>query len=284
MKRLISIYLITILAIIVSSCEEDVLDKKPLDIISDAVVWNDPNLIDAFFTNVYYRMTVLTNEVADNSTWGSDGWFNITQVIEISDEALGCWTQNTSYAYRYGLDISGEIYGQWPLLPWWEESYKIIRSLNEFIERIPSSPVEEDYKTARLAEARFLRAYNYFSMVKRYGGIPLITKVQNRNDPEEELFPHRAKEKEVYDFVISEMALIADDLPELRDSPEYGRPTKYAALALQSRAALYAGSIAQYGTVELDGVVGIESSESQGYYEQAYEAAKTIMETSPHGL
>lgn len=283
MKKIINILLLA-LFIGTTACIEDVLDKSPLGIISDDVVWNDPALIDAYLTSTYNRMAILTNEVPNNSYFGGVMWFNINMVTEVSDEVKGNWIENSGYAYKFGLDVNGSISGIAPLLPWWEESYKVIRSLNEFIQRVESAPVDEDYKKERIAEARFLRAYNYFAMVKRYGGIPLITELQHINDSEDILFPKRATEKEIYDYVLSEIDAIANDLPEARTSADYGRPTKYSAIALKSRAALYAGSIAQFGTVQLNGLVGIDGSASTGYYQQAYDAAKVIMESGDYTL
>jgi hypothetical protein len=70
---------------------------------------------------------------------------------------------------------------------------------------------------------------------------------------------------------------ILSDLPQEKASVRYGKPTKYTALALKSRAALYAGSIAQYGTVQLEGVVGIERGKATSFYQQAYDAANQII-------
>jgi hypothetical protein len=119
-------------------------------------------------------------------------------------------------------------------------------------------------------------------MVKRYGGVPLVTttldydysgKVDNLQVP-------RAKESEVYDFIINEAEAIKNDLPA--DINEKSRASKGAALAMECRAALYAGSIAKYGastpTVSLPGgEVGIPASQADGYYTIALRAAQEII-------
>ena len=63
-----------------------------------------------------------------------------------------------------------------------------VRSMN-LSRKVPDSPLSQELKDTRVAEARFLRAFSYFAMVKRYGGVPLILKAQQLTDPEEELFP-----------------------------------------------------------------------------------------------
>ncbi|TCK80857.1 RagB/SusD family nutrient uptake outer membrane protein [Albibacterium bauzanense] len=255
--------------LIFSTC--NVLDKEPLDVIPETIVWNDEKLVDSYLTGAYLNTTVLNNE-ADDVANSSKPFFSIFYVNNVSDESKS--TSNFSgNAYQYkvnGLKINGG------LLEYWERPYKVIRTLNEIIENLPSSTVSETFKKEKIAEARFLRAFNYFYMVKRYGGVPLITKVQQSTDPEEELYPKRNTEQEVYDFVISEAKEILNDLSQIDDS-NWGRPSRYAALALISRAALYAGSIAEYGTVELGGVVGIERSQANRYYQESMKASSQII-------
>ena len=271
-----------LLLMVATSCE-DVLDKQPLDIISDSDVWNDEVLIKAYLTQAYAEMYIFTNEVPAGGTgwnnfWSSESWVLWGFVNDVSDECKFGYNAG-GYQFKAGnLNIGGG------LLEWWEYSYKVIRNLNVFLQKAPNSPIDDDLKANLMAQARFLRAYSYFSMVKRYGGVPLITVPQEATDPEEELYPVRDKEQVIYDFVLSEMDEIADDLPEENTSADYGTPTKYAALALKSRAALYAASIAKFGTVKLDGVVGIPSSLADDYYQKSYDAAKKIMTESNYSL
>jgi len=120
-------------------------------------------------------------------------------------------------------------------------------------------------------------------MVKRMGGVPLITKSL--------VFPiggdittfqvARSKEYEIYDFVIAESEDIKNSLPV--DATIKSRATKAAALALECRAAIYAGSIAKYGAmtplVSLPGdIVGIPANKSQEYYTKALSAANEIID------
>lgn len=289
MKRIFHI----IIAVGFFTACQDVLEKQPLDMISDAVVWSDPVLIEAYLAQQYKFTPVL---VQDANTCVS-GWslspisvtgdinFDYYRSIEfggalilnsMSDEGLSGWVPATPDSWkRNGITIGGGF------SEYWELPYKVIRNLNEFIERVPNSPVDPSLAVLRTGEARFLRAFNYFSMVKRYGGVPLITQVLQLDDPEEALYPARNSEKEIYDFIISEMDAIAEDLKETVD---FGRPTREVAMALKCRAALYAASIAQFGTVQLNGLLGIPSSEAGSYYQKAYNAASEIINSGRHSL
>jgi hypothetical protein len=221
-----------------------------------------------------------------NRDWtsaGTYGFGNAAQIfgvgltMDVSDETKytdGSWRDLKSVKAN-GINSDGGV------MEYWGSAYYTIRNLNEFIDKVPSSPINDDLKKLRIAEARFIRAYNYFAMVKRYGGVPLITKVPKIDDSEDVLFPKRNTEKEIYDFVIAETTAIAEDLAK---TTEYGRANKWAALALNCRAALYAASVANFGVVQLNGLLGISKSEANNYYQKAYDAANTIITSGPYQL
>ena len=92
------------------------------------------------------------------------------------------------------------------------------------------------------AESRVLRAYFYFDLVKRYGGVPLITKVLKYGENTD--LPRNSFD-EIIDFIVQEVDGAKDSLQtnwKNYDAGRDGRFTKGAALALKSRASLYAAS------------------------------------------
>jgi hypothetical protein len=97
----------------------------------------------------------------------------------------------------------------------WRLGHLGFRHLNLFLERCAEAKaLSEGDKKRLLAEARFLRANYYFEMVKRMGGVPLILQSMTYDfsgDPTYLQFP-RAKEQEMYDFVISEGEAIKNDV------------------------------------------------------------------------
>lgn len=268
MKKIHILLLSTVLFI--TSCD-DVLDKEPLDIISDAAVWSDPALIDSYLLECYAEM-VFAWETEYNASGPGDGfyvWFPMNYQLTIADEAGRGWTPVRK---SQNIGPGGGIVEYW--------AYPTIRRLNEFLEQLEPAALEASYKSERMAEARYLRAHAYFNLVKRYGGVPLITRVQQLDDPEEELNPARNKEAEIYDFIISELDAIKNDLV----GSQAGRATKWAAEALKSRAAMYAGSIATWGNVELDGLVGIPAGSANQYWQASYDASKEIITTGGFSL
>jgi hypothetical protein len=279
MKKIISLIVLVTLGTCFS-CNKDVLNKQPLSVISDANVFKDPALINAYLTQVYYDMPFLGNDCNASGSFDGDGSWHAFDINDVSDESFPQfrdWNPSNAFTYKYGnLNINGG------LLDWW--GYNTVREINQFLEKLPSSPLAAEEVKAKMAEARFLRAFCYFAMVKRYGGVPLITKVQNATDPHDSLYPKRATEQSIYDFIIAEADAAATDLPEVLNTDNIGRPCKYAALALKSRAALYAGSIAQFGTVQADGVVGIPSSAAKPYYQASYDASQAIIKSGKYAL
>ncbi|MDR1155738.1 MAG: RagB/SusD family nutrient uptake outer membrane protein [Bacteroidales bacterium] len=292
------------LMVAATSCTEDVLDKAPLMEYTDVTVWSNVELMEAFLAEQYANTPVMIGDATCSYKTGNvpmnrdgradadrdimDGTYKIGNSAAVQGPLLTMdLTDETKYnggarinlaGYKAnGISISGGV------LEWWENAYYTIRSLNDFIARAPGSPLSPELVQTRIAEARFLRAFCYFAMVKRYGGVPLLKEVPYPDSPDELLYPKRNSEKELWDFIIEETAQIADILPDI-SATDYGRANKWAALALNCRAALYAGSIAQYGTVQLDGLLGMSAGEAAGYYQAACNSAKRIMTEGPFAL
>ena len=261
-----------ILLLVFSSCFKDVLDKQPLDTISDAQLWNDPALIDGYLRECYGQMKFYMDG-NDNSNYGH--YVNPqTTPNTIADEAIN-FSRPTWNHFLYWNDV----------YPWW--NYNLVRQLNIFLSKMKTAEVSEDVRKSRIGEARFLRAFSYFNMVKRYGGVPLILEELKLDSPEEKMFPKRAKEEEVYQFIINEIDTITQGnfLKKSLAPSEMGRPSHYAALALKSRVALYAGSIAKFTSekalselVQSDGRIGIPAAKANYFFQASYNASKEIID------
>ncbi len=174
-----------------------------------------------------------------------------------------------------GLGIGGGT-----SLGWW--GYSSVRNVNQFIEGVTKANFPAAQINEWLGEARFIRAYYYFGMVKRYGGVPLVTNVQDFTGSNlDQLKIPRNTEKEIYDFIASELDTAA---LLLNETSTVGRVNKYVAYALKSRAMIYAASEAAYGTVQLNGLVGIPASNAAAYWQDAYDAANMIMSSGKYTL
>ncbi len=255
--------------LMLASCKK-ILNKEPLNIISDAQVWNDQALSEAYLDQVLSEMTFLfancdydpTGALANIHVW------DIHDQVTRSDEARHAYPWYPTFT-TWGpglLDKNGGFNEQW--------LYTTTRKCNVFVEEMKTSTLEPQTKQYLNARARWARAMCYFAMVERYGGVPLITEVQDINAPNDSLFVPRAKEEDIYKFIISEMDAIT---PDLSASEVPGYPSKWAALALKSRAAMYAASIAEWGTVQLEGTVGIPAVDAASFWQQCYDASDSII-------
>lgn len=263
------IYSILLLSLITVSCE-DYLDKEPLDIITDSVVWQDPALIDAFLADLYKRVDFI--ELRGDGTEQT----SLAMIASMGGEGRSFGGHHLSYKASTNVITSVGINSQ---LDYWK--FRNIREVNYFIEKIQESPLDQGLIEQYISEVRFLRSYMYFQMVIRFGGVPIITKAQAFDALEEEIFVPRNSEKEVYDFIIDEMTAISEILPSQN---ERGRPSEMAALALKSRAALYAASIAKYGTQQLNGLLGFNSADESYYAQISYDASNDIINSGLHYL
>lgn len=266
MKR---IFLILLGLSLTLSCE-DPFDLTPTDIISETFVFEDAGLADAFIGDLYNRAQFHMTSGGTNINMGFiNSWGGEHRNFAPWQAAFGQVT-NTPYN-----ESGARLLDYWP--------YNNIREANVFIENIAkSATLDADYTAVRSAEARFIRAWEYFEMVKRFGGVPIITQAQGTEASDEELFVSRNSEKEVYDFIGSEMDAISQILPGVADQD--GRATKWAALALKSRAMLYAASVARNGKQQLNGLLGFPAADAEGYFQQSLAASKEIMDNGPFSL
>lgn len=265
MKNLKSYICLLCTAALVFSCN-DILETSSTKILTNEKVWSSKDAIDAYLGQLYNEMQVEDFEYQP----GTDGQYLST----LTDEAVRAYTWGSANQQL----IPEGIYG------WW--GYVQIRNINLFLESIgTASMLTENQRKMYEAEARFCRAFGYFAMVKRYGGVPLVTKVQKLEGQDvETLRLPRNKEYEIYDFIKAECQAIESLLPEKRTDNEQYRATRYAVNALECRAMLYAATEAKYGNVQLDGLVGIPADKAEGYFKDAKAAAKKIIDSGKFAL
>lgn len=214
-----------------ASCA-DILDKKPLTEISDNDLWSDPALLKAFVNSRYNQVGVNGAESMQSS---------IVDETELT-WLRGCETHN--FARLSPTDL-GRMNGAW--WGWdnrsWSTKWTNISNCNIFFERVDNVGfTDETEKTKLVGQVRFIRAFEYWDLIARWGAMPIITKSFSINDREEIVGQKRNTYKECIDFLVSELDQAAKELPANWSGDDYGRATSVAALALKSRILLYAAS------------------------------------------
>jgi len=276
MKAYKLILLAAVLSFTATACAN--LDLEPKGILDEATLFNSEFGVKKYFAGLYNYMPIedflykASNEGGvgyghGNSNGSTGNWW----------EALKSYgsTSCAETAGRHG-DLSG-AWGFWP--------YDKIRDVNTFISNFPN--YRENFTEARyeelLAEAYFIRAYYYFGLVKRYGGVPIVTEVLDPTAPTEELQIPRNTEYECWNFIKSDLEYAM--AKGSKDKSNCQRGNAYAAAALMSKTMLYAASVAKYngytgitGEATDLGLMGMDPSYAKDFYQAAYDACKFISE------
>lgn len=129
----------------------------------------------------------------------------------------GSWTQIGAFQKLNDTNIT-RVSGIWNIF------YQSIRCANLVIQNSPTNNADA---AVYVAEAKFLRAFAYFHLVRNWGGVPIRTE----SNMSETAVPKSTKE-EVYNFIVSDLLEAEKVLPEKRD--EFGRPSKWAVKTLLS--------------------------------------------------
>ncbi|WP_336891840.1 RagB/SusD family nutrient uptake outer membrane protein [Flavicella sp.] len=216
------------LLVMLTSCGEDFLDVQNLNDLDITTVYKTEEDLTLALNHLYFSLPRLDLE-DDLNSQNSDQAYLVPYF----------WTDDAVHRSISGAGTNGSDF------LWGDNTrslrtfyrYQDIADINFFLEALPDATFTTEENRVRFAaEARFLRAWIYESMVFAYGDVPLLT---NTIGPAEQ--PFRTPRQEVFNFVISELDEIDDILPERYDeTSDAGRITKGAVLALKSRAYLNA--------------------------------------------
>ena len=278
-KLLLIITFITLL----SSCEK-VLDLEPNDRISATQLFSDERGLKTVLATLYNRCPIEDYNYVPNSTMNMTG---------TNPELGGGWsldahTDNMVIVSNGGDAVAPTNDGYW--------DYTGVRYINSFLATIKSlkgTLLSEAVYNRLWSEAHWIRAYTYYALASRYGGVPIIKVVQEIGGDNSQLYVPRSTEKQTWDFVLAECDSAIMYLPATVTSTEGDlRATKWAAYALKSRAALHAASLAKYwGNAPLTGpavdaklVGGMTLADANNYYLQCIEASKAIIDNSGKDL
>lgn len=250
-----------------ASCHK--LNVVPQSIVQDADAFGSLGGVTAYMAGLYRYLPI-----EDFKYDVRNGFNQYSQFYTTSN-----FTGEGMNSFESGMENEGFGY--------WNDAYTLIRNANYFMQTIPQyAPVFNDTAEVDrwIGEAHFLRAYTYLALAKRYGGVPILTRVETY--PQEslaELKVPRSSEQATWDFIGSDLDTAISMLGPA--SEQQGRANKYIAAGIKSRAMLYAGSIAKYNTIiNVDNrsggngarVQGIVSSEAVRYFKAAYDAAKIV--------
>jgi hypothetical protein len=118
---------------------------------------------------------------------------------------------------------------------YWIGQWQAVNRANQVITNVPKIEMDATLKNRLIAEARMLRAYFYFNLVRIYGGVPIYDGLPADGNYRKA----RNSAAEVYNFIASDLTAAAAVLPQTYSAADRGRVTKGAALGLLSKVYLY---------------------------------------------
>jgi hypothetical protein len=228
MKKILFISAI-ILLVIAGGCD-DFLDTTPTDRISDKVVWQDVETA-TLYCNTFYAYIDRYGLFASPSQFSGNLTEGLTETFKYGSNVPGSRAGDANMIVfnpsRIGPDQN--------LLNVWATTYERIRRVNEFLVNMRDfADFDETTNRTFEAQARFFRAYLYFQLAKRHGGVILYTDLNFEKDK------NRSSAEDTWNLIESDLDFAASVLPREWDAANAGRLTKGAVFAFKSRAMLYA--------------------------------------------
>lgn len=241
------------------SCS-DFLDVNPHDSISDAAVWGNMDLAEAFLNNCYIYVEGENENGVPFCSYTDEMFHRTGYATEVyTSGQVSCDNYNVGFS-----DARGNT---------WYFYYSAIKKVNQLLENIDQVPLsgtsDENRKTEIVGQAYFLRAFFYHQLYSLYGRIPLVS---HTFDIDSEWTETRAEMDEVADFIVADCDNAIEKLPlTYSGSEDFGRATKGAAMAVKARTLLYKASP----------LFGTPSTEK---WQEAAKAHKDIIDSGVYSL
>lgn len=266
-----------ITATFLGSCS-DFLDQVPDDRQTIEEVFQKKGSTEQYLANIYTYVRDESNQ------WQGNPW------TSNSDEMVTPWTNYPTYQINVGNWQAADS-----PFSFWAHYYNGIRAATYFINHIDENGelqrINPELIVQYKAEARFLRAYYYFMLMRQYGPVVLVGEEELPVDAEAiDLQLPRSPFDVCVRYVVDELNLAAADLEMEYTNINVGRATKGAALAFKSRVLLYAASPLYNGNTMFSGFKNQDGTQliSQSYdvskWEEAADAAKAVIDLYPGGL
>ena len=230
-KILLNISLALALGFSISSCNDWLDGVEQTSTVSDEIVWQDEAYVDKY-VNAFYTYLNKYGQFGEAQFSGSLTE-SLTETFKYGSVALGdrAGHPNNYVTNPDVISPDGCRYNIWDK----DLAYGNIRQMNQFLvmqKKYSTFPDDKNLKWE--AQVRFFRAYVYFQLAKRHGGVILYDDLPTSNDKA------RSTAADTWQFIADDLDFAATNLPKEWDAANKGRVTKGAAYALKSRAMLYA--------------------------------------------
>ncbi|CAN5917575.1 RagB/SusD family nutrient uptake outer membrane protein [soil metagenome] len=219
-------YLILSAVILAAGCQssDQLLDVVSPTTVSDAIFWTQEAEAQLFVTGTYSALP---------------GWFDVMGLDGLTDNGAVNRQFDNRYIYTDGTYDPQSAYSR----GLWNQFYNGVARTNILlanIDRIPAAKIDPTRKARYIAETKFLRGMMYLQLVSMFGDVPMpLVPVTDAEGRAMTVTPSA----KVYDQILLDFDAAAAVLPSAFTGADYGRATKWAALGMKARAALYAGRL-----------------------------------------
>jgi hypothetical protein len=207
------------------SCKKSFLDVPPQGQQASQQFWQSESdatkAVNAMYGNLREWKQVAFAPIAIESL-GSD------------DTEKGSDPSDATFLNKFDNFTATSTEGQ--ILDFWTGQYQEVNLANQVLDNIPAINMDATLKARYIGEAKFLRAYAYFRLVRAFGDVPLRLHVPK--DATEYNIP-RTPKAEVYAAIEKDLTDAAAVLPPTYPLKDIGHATKGAALALHAKVAMY---------------------------------------------
>ncbi len=206
------------------SCNDEFLDTAPNTQINDATYWKSPADLKIYNNQLY-------SDYLNSKGYGRGGFTAAMYTDDmLSDNAFS----TTPSDVRMGTHTSNA-----PGRSNW--SWVLVRNINVMLEKAEASPIEQTVKDQYMAEARLLRAMDYYDKLKMYGQLPIVDHVLSVDD--ELLYAPQSGRDEVMEFILADLDFAVANMAATAEANRFDRTI---AQAYRARILLHEGTFRKY--------------------------------------
>ncbi|RPE09532.1 RagB/SusD family nutrient uptake outer membrane protein [Chitinophaga lutea] len=264
-----------VLAGIVLAAHGCTLDVTPTDKYTEETIFKNPENMELYVAGLYAEFQ--TFKFGQFPIGYSNATDALTDIEKYTSSTSGNGTVNILAMDASRVNAAG------PQLNYWSSGYARIRRINEFLSGLYKyAKLSDDAKAMYEAEARFVRGYTYFWLVKLHGSVVLMPGLEDYKEKNRQ----RSSEEDCWKYIAADFAYAAEKLPVTQPATRTGRATKGAAYGMLARTWLYAASIAEYDkkAYNQDPLTGVAAASAATYYQNAAAAAGEVIKLAGEGI
>lgn len=250
-----------------ASCQDTFLDLEPLDSKTDVVYFKTPAQFEEYSLGLYNQL--LGWQCRYGSIW----------------EHFDCSTDLSTY-FNYSSDLGFGRIMVGTDDGYWDNCYANIRAVNMLFQKAGEYGGAQEDIAQSLGEGYFFRAYSYFWLLQRFGGVPIVKAVLDVDSPE--LRSARSSRYEVVDLILSDLDQAIAMLPAEANIPsdEKGRISSGGAKAFKARVLLYEASWRKYNNTakDFEGSAGPASDQVETFLDEVIALCQDVMGDAAYSL